>query len=404
MTGISINQSYGDLTMLVIKNGQVFQPDPLGRKDLLIGGGKILAIEDRINDAVIPGQITVIDADNMAIVPGFIDGHQHFTGGGGEGGFCTRTPEISLSMNIINGVTTAIGLLGTDSLTRSVENLFAKTKALNEEGMTAYMLTGSYWLPSPTVCGSVDRDIIHIDPVIGVKLALADQRGPSFDVKDLAVLASDVRVASLISGKRGNITVHMGSNASAMDLIFRAIDTYEIRPDVFIPTHINSLKSKCSEQSLTLADMGAIIDSTAVHDQSGNSGKKLSAADFAIVADDNGLFEQVAISSDSGGSLPKWNDDKSHILGMDIGNPSSLLTELKRLLSVHQMPLEKALRPLTTTPARAYGLSGEKGIIDVNADADLLVLNPEDFEIRDVVACGQVMMKNGIIEKKGYFE
>lgn len=393
-----------DSEMLLIKNGEVFGPAPLGKADILVGGGKILAIEERLDTTVLPGKIDEIEADNMLVLPGFVDGHQHFTGGGGEGGFQTRTPEMTLSMNIRNGVTTAVGLLGTDSLTRSVEDLFAKTKALTEEGMTAVMLTGSYWLPSPTICGSVDRDLVFLDPVIGVKLALADQRGPTFDAKDLAVLASDVRVASLISGKRGNITVHIGSNTSAMGLIFNAIDIYEIRPDIFIPTHINKGRCKCSEQSLKMAEMGAIIDATAVGEQPAASDSKVSAADFALIANDNKLFDQVAISSDSGGSLPKWNDDKSHILGMEIGNPSSLLVELKRLISSHHIPLDKALRPLTVTPARAYGFTGKKGIITVNADADLLVLNPEDFEIRDVVACGQVMLKNGVIEKKGYFE
>ena len=135
--------------MVVIQNGDVFGPEALGKCDILTGGNEILAIESKINPKVLPGEVDVIDAEGMLVVPGFIDGHQHFTGGGGEGGFQSRTPEMWLSMNIANGVTTAVGLLGTDALTRTVENLYAKTQAFNAEGITAFMLTGSYWLPSP---------------------------------------------------------------------------------------------------------------------------------------------------------------------------------------------------------------------------------------------------------------
>ncbi len=225
--------------MILIKNADIFSPMALGKKDVLIGGNVILAIEKTIHSDRLPHDTTVMNASEKIMVPGFIDGHQHFTGGGGEGGFHTRTPEMQLSMNIANGVTTAVGLLGTDALTRTVESLYAKTQAFNAEGITAYMLTGSYWLPSPTICGSVGRDIVYIGPVIGVKLAMADQRGPSFDSADLATLASDVRVSALISNKPGIITVHTGVNPDGLDLIFEVVKNHAIRPDIFVPTHIN---------------------------------------------------------------------------------------------------------------------------------------------------------------------
>ena len=74
----------------------------------------------------------IIQARGNPVTPGWIDGHQHFTGGGGEGGFATRTPEMSITANTCSGVTTAVGLLGTDALTRSVKNLYSKTNAFNE--------------------------------------------------------------------------------------------------------------------------------------------------------------------------------------------------------------------------------------------------------------------------------
>ena len=390
--------------MIVIQNGALFSPRALGRCDILIGGGKILAIEKSIQAGMLPGEVDIIDATGLAVVPGFIDGHQHFTGGGGEGGFHTRTPEMQLSMNTANGVTTAVGLLGTDALTRSVESLYAKTQSFNAEGLTAFMLTGSYWHPSPTITGSVARDLVYLQPVIGCKLAISDIRGPHLEAADLAALAAEIRVAALVANKPGFITVHTGTQPTGLDLIFEIIRKHATRPDMFIPTHINRKNPRLTDQVLELARLGAVVDATCMNSLPAADAVHMSAADFACMADANGLFDRVAFSSDAGGSLPVWNEDRSRIVSMGIGTPASLLFELASLVNTKGMPLEKALGPLTTTPARVYGLAGVKGELKVGADADILVLDPGKMAVRDVLARGTVMIRDRVIERKGYFE
>jgi beta-aspartyl-dipeptidase (metallo-type) len=390
--------------MILIRNGEVFGPRALGRRDVLAGGRKILAVEKRIDPAGLPGEVDVIDAGGLAVVPGFVDGHQHFTGGGGEGGFHTRTPEMRLSMNTANGVTTAVGVLGTDALTRSVESLYAKTQSFNAEGLTAFMLTGSYWHPSPTVTGSVARDLVYLQPVIGCKLALSDIRGPHIEAADLARLASDIRVAALVANKPGIITVHTGVKPGGLELILEVVGRHGLRADMFVPTHINRKNAELTVQVLELARLGAVVDATCMLSPPAADAPHLTAADFAVLADANGVFDRVAFSSDAGGSLPVWNEDRSRIVGMGIGTPASLLAELARLVNAKGIALEKALCPLTTTPARLYGLSGVKGELTPGADADILVLDPGRMTARDVLAGGTVMVRNGTLEKKGYFE
>ena len=390
--------------MILIRNGDVFAPHARGKCDVLIGGRKILAVEPVIDPGRLPGAVEVIDAAGLAVVPGFVDGHQHFTGGGGEGGFHTRTPEMQLSMNTSNGVTTAVGVLGTDALTRTVESLYAKTQSFNAEGITALMLTGSYWHPSPTITGSVARDLVYVQPVIGCKLALSDIRGPHIDAAGLTALAADIRVAALVANKPGIITVHTGAKPGGLELIFEVVRTHGIRADMFIPTHINRKNPALTDQVLELARMGAVVDATCLNSLPAEDAVHLSAADFACLAEANGVFDRVAFSSDAGGSLPVWNEDRSRIIGMGIGSPESLRFELGHLVNTRGMPLDRALRPLTTTPARVYGLSGVKGELTPGADADVLVLDPERMRIRDVLACGSVMVRGGRVEKKGYFE
>ncbi len=390
--------------MKLIKNGTLYAPQILGKRDILIGGTKILAIEESIAASSLPGDVEVIDADGMIVTPGFIDGHQHFTGGGGEGGFETRTPEMTLSMNTCNGVTTAIGLLGTDSLTRSVEALFAKTMALRNEGMSTFMLTGSYWYPCPNITGSAPRDIVYLPPVVGVKLALADIRGPHITLDQLATLASDVRVAALVAGKAGFITVHTGVKEERLDLVVQTVEELGIRADMFVPTHINRNDEKLEEQVWKLARRGGFVDATCHTSLPPKGSLSCAASDFAVRAEKQELLDKLLFSSDAGGSMPKWNRDRSRIVGMGVGKPDALLFELRRLVNHLGMPLEKALRPLTVNPAAAYKMTGRKGAIVLEADADLLVMEPGTLKIRDVLAMGKTMVRHGEAVVTGYFE
>ena len=45
--------------------------------------------------------------------------HSHITGGGGEAGPASRCPEARLSELLDAGITTVVGVIGTDTVTRS---------------------------------------------------------------------------------------------------------------------------------------------------------------------------------------------------------------------------------------------------------------------------------------------
>ena len=226
--------------MLLIKNADVYAPEYIGKKDILICGEHIEVIADRIEN--LPGPCKTLEADGMCLTPGFIDQHVHVTGGGGEGSFHTRTPEVELSELIRGGVTTVLGLLGTDGMTRSVENLYAKTAALLEEGVTAYMLTGAYGNPGPTITGEPDRDMVFIREVLGLKLAISDHRAPHVTTRELIRLASKVRVAGMLSGKPGMLVLHMGDDPACLDPVFAALRESQVPVSIFRPTHVNGLE------------------------------------------------------------------------------------------------------------------------------------------------------------------
>ncbi|MFI3246806.1 MAG: beta-aspartyl-peptidase [Ferrimonas sp.] len=388
---------------LLIKNARVFSPEDLGHQDILCAGGRIIAIEKQINGQALYGQVTVIDALGRWLVPGFIDCHQHFLGGGGEAGFASRTPELTLTDQTLNGVTTALGLLGTDHLTRSLTSLYAKTMAFRQEGISAYMLTGSYFLPSPTITGNVMQDIAFMEPVLGVKVAVSDHRGPFITEDKLADLVAEVRNSALISGKAGIITVHTGGGKQGLKQLLRVLDNTDYQAERFVPTHIN--RADVWDDAVALAQRGAMIDGTAVSQAMIDAGRDgITCAEATRRSIELGIAERFCFSSDAGGSLPKWNADRTAVIGMGVGKPCSLLEELRRGINELGLTMSQMLRPITTNAAKQLKVADHKGQLQVGFDADMLLLSPHDLQLSHTIARGQVLVAEGRAIAKGMFE
>jgi beta-aspartyl-dipeptidase (metallo-type) len=164
--------------MILIKGAELYSPEYLGVKDILIAGEQIVAIEDQLDISSLKNiNIEVVQANGKKLIPGLIDAHVHIAGAGGEGGPATRTPEMQLSQMIKGGITTVIGCLGTDGMTRSLNSVLMKVKSLKAEGVSAWMYTGSYQVPTPTILGDVGKDIAMIEEIIGIgEIALSDHR------------------------------------------------------------------------------------------------------------------------------------------------------------------------------------------------------------------------------------
>lgn len=372
----------------LIQNAQVFTPKDIGKNDILFCDNRIISIAPNISFTW--DNLKVIDAANKIAIPGLIDQHVHVTGGGGEGSFCSRVPELNLSDCITNGVTTLVGLLGTDAITRSVENLVAKTKALNEEGVTAYCLTGAYEFPSPTVTGSVKKDIAFIKEVLGVKIAIADHRNSAVTTEELIRLTADVRLSALVSGKPGLVHLHTGRGKEGLSQLFDILENTNIPIKHFRPTHM-----QCRPDVFKFASLGGIVDFSSQEDSSKTAAQLVEAMQ-------NIPLSQITLSSDSNGSLPMWDAKRENIIGMGVGRMTTLFAGIRALVTDHKVPLSTALLPVTETVAKALEIYPQKGTLSEGSDADIILLD-DDFQISTTIAQGKIMMQNNNVLVKGYF-
>ncbi|SHH55270.1 beta-aspartyl-peptidase [Thermosipho atlanticus] len=382
----------------LLKNGIVYTPKYLGRRDILILGEKIGLVEKEINIATFPLEIETYDLTGKTVVPGFIDSHVHLTGGGGEGGYSTRTPEINLSQLIEGGITTVIGCLGTDGITRSLENLYAKAKALDEEGITTLIFTGSYAVPPVTFTGSIVKDIVLIDKVVGVgEIAISDHRSTQPTLEEIKKIASNARLGGLLSGKAGIVNFHVGAGERGIDYLFEIVLKSEIPITNLYPTHMNR-NEKLLFQGIEFAKMGGYFDlTTSTSTEEG----KIKTVKFLKECYENRVIDKVTLTSDGQGSLPKF-DEEGKFVGLKIGEVTSLFDIVKTSVEKSYLPLEEALKTITLNPSKVLKLK-TKGKVERNFDADLVILD-KDFEIDGVISRGNFLMYEKKLLKRGTFE
>lgn len=392
----------GDHMLTLIKGGDLYASAPQGRRDILIGGGKILKIASDL-DAHTPYGVEVIDARECYVFPGFLDAHVHILGGGGEGGYRSRTPEIMLSDIISGGVTTLVGCIGTDGTTRTVASLIAKARGLCEEGVTCFAYTGSYQIPVRTLTGSITDDLLLIDRILGCgEIAVSDHRSSQPTFEEFARVAADTRLGGILSGKAGIVNIHMGDGSAGLTYLRRLVRETEIPPQNLLPTHINRSGRLMAEGIDYALKDGGLIDLTTSSDPDFLEEDEVKASTGLRMALDAGVpARQITFSSDGQGSMPIFDRDRNYI-GLGVGRVASLYREARDAYLKDGVPLETALLPITENPARILKLSG-KGIVQEGADADL-VLAGKDLNIRWVLAGGRVMIRDGKQTVFGTFE
>ncbi len=387
--------------LLLIKNAEVYAPAPGGTCDLLIGGGKILRMEPDIR---IPRKYCeVIDGRNHKVVPGFIDGHVHIMGGGGEGGFATRTPGLPLTDAILGGVTTVVGCLGTDGYTRNMAGLLAKAKGLEEEGLSTFVYSGSYGLPLRTLMPSLEEDLLFIDKVIGAgEVALSDHRSsqPSFEA--FTQLVAMARRGGMLSGKAGIVNVHLGDGPRGLDFLRRLAAETELPLTQMWPTHINR-NPHLFEEGIAHAKAGGFVDFTTSTLASYLEDGEIPCAKALRRMLEAGVDPgQITFTSDGQGSLPDW-DRNGRLQDISVGRVTSLFPAVREAVQAEGLALETALRVITANPARILKLRS-KGQLAPGMDADVVLLSTKDLEVRSVVAKGRLLMKSGRPLTKGRIE
>ncbi|HEY0408151.1 MAG TPA: beta-aspartyl-peptidase [Pyrinomonadaceae bacterium] len=357
--------------MTLIKNGEVYTPEPKGRSDVLLLGNHIARIgrvDERALEALALDTV-IIDARGCLVTPGFIDPHEHLLGGSGEQGFSAQTPEIFLSELICAGITTVVGCLGVDTTTKTMPGLLARAKALKEEGVTAFIYTGGYNVPPTTLTGSVRNDLLFVDEVIGAgEIAISDLRATEPDAQSLARLVADAYVGGMLSKKAGITHFHVGDGRRRLEPLRTLLAEYEVEPAWLYPTHVERNEA-LMEEAVELTRQGVTIDIDTVEEDL--------AKWLRFYLESGGDATRLTVSSDA-----------------SLSSPRNLYEQVRDCVINQRFAVEIVLPLVTSNTARVLKLDG-KGSLAAGRDADVLVIEKDSFQLRDVIAGGRPLMRKG---------
>ena len=372
--------------LTLIKNIHLHTPEDKGLQQLLISGEKIIAIGEELHISGM--KLNVVDAQGLHAMPGLIDQHVHIIGGGGQTGYFSLAPEVPLSRLIATGTTTVVGLLGTDGFVKTLPQLYAKTKALCQDGISAYMLTGYYGLPAPTITSSIAEDLIYLDRCIGCKIAMSDDRSSHPTKQELLRIIQQVRLGGFTSAKGGIMHVHLGALPTGIDLLLEIAREYPSLISYISPTHMGRTH-ELFLQAIDFARLGGMIDIS-------TGGTKYCEPYLSVLEGlEAGIdIHQMTFSSDGNAGVRRRN--------AETGEDTYLVAPLhKNLEQVICLIREADLSPadafslITTNPARNMHLTG-KGCIVEGGDADITLFD-DQWKLQGVWARGVEMMRDGIV-------
>lgn len=359
--------------LTLLRNIECYCPGYIGEKDILIAGTKIYKIAE-------PGVIidnplieTTVACQGLCAFPGLIDQHIHITGAGGEEAFSSRTKELEAGDIFEAGITTVVGLLGADGTTRTMENLYAKAKALEAAGVTVFIYSGSYAVPPVTLMGSLLRDMAYIDKVIGAgEIAVSDHRSSNPGAKELVALASEVHLGGLIAGKAGVVHLHIGDGKNGLSPLVEAVAASDLPAEMFIPTHTNRTPGLFS-QAVSYCKTGGRIDLTA--------GEKagLPVTDAVRLLAAEGIdMAKVTVSSDAGGSIPSGG----------VAKPQALYNDFVEIIMQSVLTPSAAACLFTENVAKGLRLYPAKGVLREGGDADILITD-KAYRLKLLYSMGQ---------------
>lgn len=357
--------------LTLITGGEVLAPEPLGQTSILLTDGRVarIGVVDPRGAEALGLPLETIDAAGCWVVPGLIDPHIHLLGGSGEESFASRTPSIQLSELIPWGITTVVGVLGVDATTRVLPDLLARVRGLEEEGISAWMYTGAYDVPPPTLTGSVRSDLLFIDKVIGVgEVALSDERAVQPRLRDLARLATDAMIGGRLSGKAGVTHFHLGERPDRLAPLRSLLDDYGMKPETLYPSHVHRTDELLKE-AVDLSRRGSFVDMDAAQENM--------AVKVREFLEQGGREDRLTLSSDADGNAP-----------------ANLFLRWRQCVLDEEIPLERALPLVTRNAAEVLHLS-RKGRLEEGADADLVILRQGSLEVVDVIARGRRVVRRG---------
>ena len=372
----------------VVRGGEVFDGTGFSARDLALEGGLIAA------DGA-PGDGEAIDAAGCYVIPGLVDIHFHGSAGGDVSDGDLEGLHRMGAYEASRGVTAmcpATMTLPADVLLRAAEAAAAYEPAPDEADLVGINMEGPYI--SPGKVGAQNPEHVR-NPDVGEFRRLQEAAGGLLKLVDIA--PEEPGAEAFIEALGDEVRISVAHTSTDYDTAARAFATgarhlthlYNAMPGMH---HRNPGPIPAAvERDDVTAEI--IADGVHIHPSMVRLAFNLFGDDRMILVSDTlraaGMPDGVY---DLGGQDVTVDGYEARI---DNGALAGSVSDLMRCLyvAVHDMgiPLASAVKAATANPARAIGLEGRYGTLAPGAVADVVLLDKETLELRQLILRGHAL-------------
>ena len=205
----------------LLKHAKIYAPAPMGVQDVLVVGEKICRIAPVIEGYEGLPEVEVFDLEGRILAPAiWISTSISPAAAGNKARLpaCLRASSACLWRMALRRWWGCWVLM----VSRAALKIWCKARALTED--YRLRLDQRLWLSADYHDRSVEKDIMMVPPIIGVKVAVSDHRSFQPTGEELIRLATAARRAGLLSCNPGLVTMHMGSGQGGLDPVFYVLD------------------------------------------------------------------------------------------------------------------------------------------------------------------------------------
>lgn len=381
--------------MEIIRNGFVFSTDEgFAKKDLLINEGKIVEIGENISD----NGALCIDAENLYVVPGFIDMHTH-------------------------------GAFGYDLATASCEDIDKISVFYANKGVTAFVPT-TITLSVVNIVKTLENISRRIEMgTSGARILGINLEGPFINRKFKGAHPEEYIMhptVELIESfvKKSNDNIRIITIAPELDGVYDIINYFKNRRIVFAIGH-SALDSNGAQEAFE----HGITHVTHLFNAMPGIHHREPALPGAALGNDNvtveiiadgihinpAIIRMVAKCKPSGkvvlvtdSSMAAGLDDGEYFLGEQkivvknrearlasgvlSGSTLSMIDAVQNMIKKFGIPLEETIKMVSDTPSKIIKVDDVKGSLLPGKDADIVLLDG-DLNIKMTIVEGRTVFK-----------
>ncbi|GMQ59049.1 N-acetylglucosamine-6-phosphate deacetylase [Vallitalea sediminicola] len=379
---------------MIIKNGNVLVKGKISSRDVLIEDGKIQGFN--VSDEK---DSQVIDAEGMYVLPGFIDVHTH-GGNGIDTNLATKEELKELSgFFATKGVTGYLPTLLTDTHERTCEIVEIIGNMMKEQKDGSKILGIHMEGPflSREFKGAMPDELIADS---SVEKFMEYEKKSDDNIKTITVAAENPGVIELIKyAVSKEVVVSLGHTGATYEDCMMCIEEGASR----ITHTFNGMRQLHQHQPSIL---GAALESDA-YCEAICDGLHLHPAIVRLMIKTKGIDKVIGITdSVMAAGLP----DGKYKLGVNdivvvngdarlahgdsrAGSTLTMNQELKNIMEFTRLPIEECIKMITINPAKMLNIDKNKGSLDIDKDADIVIMD-KNYNVIYTIVEGKVVYNN----------